>query len=161
MDKMSLLELQHAASAPYRFPRFAQRHDKMASPLLPFQTRVHPFRVDTDSDSNPHEVNWFYLVPGGRFLVTYGSQKINLWDLGYNSRQYLEFLPLSIRDVAGHLLAIAQTSDGRELLVLTETGCENKYITFSKPSLHSSTFIVETTSRFTKSTPLPAALSFG
>jgi hypothetical protein len=126
MDKMTLLELQRAASAPSRFPRFVTCFDEMATPLLPFQIRVHPFRAYTGSDSNAHEVSWFHLVPGGRFLVTCGFQETNLWDPGYKSRQYLEFLPLSIDDeIMGHLLAIAPTSDGRELLVLTESGCVN------------------------------------
>lgn len=71
-----------------------------------------------------HPVETFILVPGGRFLLTNGDSEIILWDLGYNSKEFMKPCPLSSNSVVGDLCALAPTSDGKELLVAVETRSE-------------------------------------
>ncbi|KAJ3538041.1 hypothetical protein NMY22_g5336 [Coprinellus aureogranulatus] len=120
MDKMTLPELQHAVTAPSYFPIFMGCYDEMSLEAFPFQTRIHPFRGYIESDSPRTYVDRFILVPGGRFLFTQGNQGVNLWDLGYSSRQYLEPLSLVIGEIFGRVVIVGPTADGRELLVLVE-----------------------------------------
>ena len=160
MDKMTVSELKHAVTAPSRFHRFVSISDLMGSIVLPFQTRIHPFRRTADSDTYPLHVDFFVLVPGGRFLITSGSSSIYLWDLGYNMRQFIEPFPLS-GQLDGYLIAVAPTSDGRELLVLLECEYVLRKVSPFYASLIPPHFVSETFSKSTRLTLSPETRSSG
>ncbi|RXW24396.1 hypothetical protein EST38_g1498 [Candolleomyces aberdarensis] len=58
------------------------------------------------------------LIPGGRFLLTTGSSKLQLWDLGYSVQKMIYPFPLgTLTADSVSLRAIALTLDRQELLV--------------------------------------------
>ncbi|KAJ3539996.1 hypothetical protein NMY22_g4482 [Coprinellus aureogranulatus] len=118
---MTELEIVHAATSPYRLVRLVK--DWYEEQIYPFQSREHPQRMGHFSqDMVEHvvyEVTNFYLVPGGRFLVASDEDELILWDLGYNSKQFIRPFPLTVGERAGQPLAVAPTADGKELLVAT------------------------------------------
>lgn len=123
-DRMSLLDLEHAATSPHRFVRTITCHDDPALQVLPFQSREHPLRGgEAPKGVLPISVDTLALIPGGRFLLTSGDRAIVLWDLGYGSKQYIKPWPASGPhhfETRGEMRGIAPTSDGKQLLVAAE-----------------------------------------
>lgn len=122
MDKMSIQDLQHAATAPYRFMDLV----KFPGYLTPFQTREHlqrvpPWSVWLDQDV-VFKTHNFCLIPGGRFLIASWESQLILWDLGYSSKQYLNPYPLAVGEHRGDLIAASPTMNGEELIVAAIVG---------------------------------------
>ena len=125
MDRMTLLELEHAATSPRRLTESMTYFDDEQVQLLPFQSRIHPLRSSNESIVVPHRIRAFVVVPGGRFLLTEGRHRIRLWDLGYNPKQYLRpwsfFATCSFEpSCEGSLRIVTPTEDGEQLLVAAE-----------------------------------------
>ncbi|TEB28023.1 hypothetical protein FA13DRAFT_825885 [Coprinellus micaceus] len=93
VEKMTLAELEHAASGPRRFIKFISRSNSGSSKRYtgPYVTRRYPCRREANQDGL-HTASHLALVPGGRFLFTAEGSRpkdaapasVCLWDLGYN-----------------------------------------------------------------------------
>ncbi|KAL1716233.1 hypothetical protein EV715DRAFT_293433 [Schizophyllum commune] len=103
---MSLLELEHAATAPSRFIRLMRKYDlvanttderlsPMAKQLLHLRLPGKPGAVPAHSDSFQD----IHLVPGGRFLFTLSQDHFHIWDLGRNAYSGLKPLPLYVKAI--------------------------------------------------------------
>ncbi|KAI4527958.1 hypothetical protein K525DRAFT_263758 [Schizophyllum commune Loenen D] len=103
---MSLLELEHAATAPSRFIRLMRKYDlvadttderlsPMAKQLLHLRLPGKPGAVPAHSDSFQD----IHLVPGGRFLFTLSQDYFHIWDLGRNAYSGLKPLPLYVKAI--------------------------------------------------------------
>ncbi|TEB37192.1 hypothetical protein FA13DRAFT_1786388 [Coprinellus micaceus] len=107
MAQMSLMELEHAATSPQRFLSLIRRE---------------PLSTDSDPNGRPYLVENLMLVPGGRYLlctVQMGDSEghdIAIWDLGYNSKQYLD--PYPVKLIEDRELDSATPSQGGSKLVL-------------------------------------------
>ncbi|KAL1665584.1 hypothetical protein GGF50DRAFT_52419, partial [Schizophyllum commune] len=106
LDAMSLLELEHAATAPSRFIRLMRKYDlvadttderlsPMAKQLLHLRLPGKPGAVPAHSDSFQD----IHLVPGGRFLFTLSQDYFHIWDLGRNAYSGLKPLPLYVKAI--------------------------------------------------------------
>ncbi|KAF7426027.1 hypothetical protein PC9H_008392 [Pleurotus ostreatus] len=136
VKEMSLVQLEHAATTPFRFTsllRHSSRSQKSPSPTTAanstFSSSAHPVAIRLLQPRLPRDfagdVGIFessYLVPGGRFLLTRSSRNLlQVWDLGYSADMMIK--PES---VASHHLGDGElqfdpdaqiTQDGEGLLV--------------------------------------------
>jgi hypothetical protein len=81
IEHMAALDLEHLATAPYRFS--ARLHTEFGlEPLKPMLTQT--IRLSLPHDPNvPNRLYYLKLVPGGRFVLTCTENNIlQLWDLG-------------------------------------------------------------------------------
>jgi hypothetical protein len=87
ISDMSDLELEKAAMGPRRWIELCGAYEKQhlndpAAILCPRATRIindcFPIEVD-------YEATDFFIVPGGRYLVSYSPDGISVLDLGYTS----------------------------------------------------------------------------
>ena len=122
------MELEHAATSPERFlPLIAHPHPN----TQPVQYRLHlrrkrPETPNTGSEPNgrPYLVENLMLVPGGRYLlctVRMGDPEghdIAIWDLGYNSKQYLDPYPIKLIENR-ELDSVTPSQDGAKLILAT------------------------------------------
>ncbi|KAG5220831.1 F-box domain-containing protein [Salix suchowensis] len=133
---MSLVQLEHAATTPFRFTsllRHSSRSQKSLSPTAaanstssssaqPVAIRLLQPRLPRDFAGDIGIFESSYLVPGGRFLLTRSSRNLlQVWDLGYSADMMIK--PES---VASHHLGDGElqfdpdaqiTQDGEGLLV--------------------------------------------
>ncbi|KAJ3518097.1 hypothetical protein NMY22_g13826 [Coprinellus aureogranulatus] len=124
-EKMTLAELEHAASGPHRFIKLVKNFPQAAATPLPAQSRFSNFRKKGNDLGIPEEVyspKSICLVPGGRFLFT-GSAHLCLWDLGYSVNAIANPFPLAVVQLPRSLksvadLEIAPASNGEDILVL-------------------------------------------
>jgi hypothetical protein len=88
IDSMSLAQLEHAATADYRFTSFMRSHLKSDDningddrPLPGYTTRLLSFNHGSADRFGTAQ----YLVPGGRFLLASTDDGVlGCWDLGYS-----------------------------------------------------------------------------
>lgn len=121
---MTLPELEHAATAPYRFMDLVKL---CSSPhgiyVIPFQTREHLQRMPRkwvgQVDAEVVETYNFCLVPGGRFLIASWESELILWDLGYSLKQYVDPFPVALGELHGNLITTKPTTNGEELIIAT------------------------------------------
>ncbi|KAH6918070.1 hypothetical protein BKA70DRAFT_1246118 [Coprinopsis sp. MPI-PUGE-AT-0042] len=81
---MSVEELTRLALSPFNFSRLVAT--KSEDPLPEIQIRTFKLRMRRFEEISP--LRSLHLLPGGRYLFTYHSDDICLWDLGYG-----RFLP--------------------------------------------------------------------
>ncbi|KAJ3527747.1 hypothetical protein NMY22_g9667 [Coprinellus aureogranulatus] len=108
-DKMTLAELEHAASGPHRFVKLVNEFGSAPTRRTqPYMTRRIACRMN-DPVTGPqasdglHWISAISLVPGGRFLVSAGRDDrkeddpgaICLWDLGHGPNSVLDVFPVS------------------------------------------------------------------
>ncbi|TEB18433.1 hypothetical protein FA13DRAFT_1583720, partial [Coprinellus micaceus] len=104
MEKMTLAELEHAASRPRRF--FSSR-EKLSG---------------TETSDGLYRTSHLFLVPGGPFLITAGAQIVYLWDLGYNMYTPVKPFPVATTPVNGNvfiLTASLASETGQTVLNVT------------------------------------------
>ena len=125
---MTKLELEHAATAPFRFLRRFQAMSSEAYPkyMLQIQRRqiVFPqWKPPLKLDGWNH-VDRFVLVPGGRFLLVSTKDHVYLLDLGYNTaKTSSEPFPLAGAKL-GFLEAVFPSSEGNEILIASQRRSE-------------------------------------
>jgi hypothetical protein len=122
-ENMATLDLEHVATAPYRFST-RLRNEFGEEPFEPVSTRSICHR---DSSQGSRLFFCMKLVPGGRFLLTYTLKHIlQLWDFGLTPNASLGPLPLATitTNTAERLsilivMHVQPTSDQSGILVLT------------------------------------------
>jgi hypothetical protein len=119
ISDMSDLELEKAAMAPRRWIElcraFEKRHLNDPGAIL------HPRATRIINDSFATEVNYdttdFFIVPGGRYLVSSSPDGISVLDLGYTSNADCKLIA-SVRPRGGSDTCIVQaTPDGMGLII--------------------------------------------
>lgn len=88
---MSLKELENAALGPYKWRSVAARlysdaqelpaHSHMFSPTTSDSSAVDDGEPGEEDD---YDLRSVFLVPGGRYLVTFAWRWIAVWDLGFS-----------------------------------------------------------------------------
>ena len=104
VEKMSLAELEHAASGPRRFINFVSRSNYGPSKRYPgpYLVRRFPCQREPNQDGL-HQPSHLELIPGGRFLFTADGLAskgtvpafLCLWDLGYNMHCPAKWFPVA------------------------------------------------------------------
>ncbi|KAJ3529115.1 hypothetical protein NMY22_g9131 [Coprinellus aureogranulatus] len=108
LEKMTLAELEHAASGPHRFIKFIDDVNKPAERAI---------------DEYYGGIEHISLVPGGRFLFTASTHPVAtvcLWDLGYNMHAPVKPFPLATTPFDGGIIlniSAFPSSDGRLLRI--------------------------------------------
>lgn len=85
IPQMSQEDLERAATAPSVWlARFMQRKTLLSE--NEFENEVFPSmeRSLALEDATLNEYNRLFIVPGGRFLITFQTNQCCLWDLGYS-----------------------------------------------------------------------------
>ncbi|KAJ7167449.1 hypothetical protein C8R43DRAFT_175816 [Mycena crocata] len=90
LEKMTLADLEHAATSPGRFIAQISK-DRATDDLIPaFSTRLF------EPPSDFGEVCQMRIIPGGRYLVTSSSTaRLCVWDLGYGPAAVINPCPLA------------------------------------------------------------------
>ncbi|KAJ2926394.1 hypothetical protein H1R20_g10700, partial [Candolleomyces eurysporus] len=124
-NRMSLLELEHAALSPHRFVKSIKAAENI-NPAHPHQNRSIPRRGRADPNSNEIRRELF-LIPGGRFLLSSeGRSGVCLWDLGYNARIPINPFPIATLDLPGSSLkSVVPSEGGKELLLAVTSRLDN------------------------------------
>jgi hypothetical protein len=110
---MSDLELERAAMAPRRWIKLCGAFQKQHS--NEYIEMLHPrtTRIINDA-SNLH----FFIVPGGRYLVTAGNG-LCVWDLGYVSTVDCRLVASVGLGDGYNVYGVQVTSDGKGLVILS------------------------------------------
>ncbi|KII87672.1 hypothetical protein PLICRDRAFT_42180 [Plicaturopsis crispa FD-325 SS-3] len=126
MEEMTLLQLKHAATTPYRF-LWAIECQGADGFLQPVARRVlsPPYPKDPPGathDISPVVFTHSQVVPGGRFLLTQSSvYMLQLWDLGYRPGMMVDPVPIaSVKigvEVDHYIPSTFPTEDGEGLVV--------------------------------------------
>jgi hypothetical protein len=91
---MNVSQLEHAASSPARFVSHLRRNLSRGT-IRPVYTRI--LYVGPDSDTT---LESYFLVPGGRYLVTaLRNGRIQLWDLGFSPHMAISPYPIASTDI--------------------------------------------------------------
>ncbi|KAF8156018.1 hypothetical protein B0H34DRAFT_715829 [Crassisporium funariophilum] len=137
ISSMSYAELAMAATAPKRWVTTSSSQRLNADEtLLNFEMRSlrdHPACTPLPLDFEFWDIKDVYLVPGGRYMVTFAQEWIAVWDLGVPS--------IGAKSANGKLIGIAPadvadeyrvhaTPDGLGLRIFTETRMHNKLYIF-------------------------------
>ena len=115
---MSDVELEQAALGPHRWislcSTFAKQHRNDSDAVLrPLKKRII---------RNPHSFDAnIFLVPGGRYLVSYSFDRICVWDLGYTSNADPKLLASLERNGRGSAVGINTTSDRMGLIIIVQS----------------------------------------
>ncbi|KAJ3514977.1 hypothetical protein NLJ89_g2055 [Agrocybe chaxingu] len=109
---MSLLELEYAATAPRRWISLPECSNPKE--FLPPYTTPRQVLIDL-GNQEPGIITSLYLIPGGRYLVTFAWNWIGVWDLGMTLSTCVEdFQPLAIVPVRyDSMFLVHPTPDGR------------------------------------------------
>jgi hypothetical protein len=107
---MSDLELERAAMAPRRWIGALQNQNSndVTEMPLPQMTRI----IEHGDSSH------FYIVPGGRYLVTAGKG-LFVWDLGYVSTVDCKLVASVGLGDDFEFIVVEATQDGKGLVILT------------------------------------------
>lgn len=115
IDQMCVTDLERAVFAPTRWLDHVMRNNMKA--------RGCCARTITPSE-NPY-FQGVYLVPGGRFLITFSEADLCVWDLGYSSSTILKNTPIaSASHIFNDIFAVVPTADGLGLRIFANTICE-------------------------------------
>jgi hypothetical protein len=115
---MSVLDLEHAATAPRRFRSLIQHRDVDEVPL-PYSHRQLFFRRAPPL-TGTYNVDGLFLIPGGRFMISMSGETLNLWDVGYNMNIPPSAYPLATADNCGRLYALCRTPDGKGVFLASK-----------------------------------------
>ncbi|KAJ3516439.1 hypothetical protein NMY22_g14212 [Coprinellus aureogranulatus] len=132
LEKMTLADLEHAASGPHRFVKFVNASSPTEPNycIQPYLTRQMPCRkkaIEAGIPDGLYQATCLALIPGGRFLVTSGSGNGTtkegmacLWDLGYNMHRPAKPYPIAtIATGPSPIMALSAcaSSDGKSILI--------------------------------------------
>ena len=120
MSDMSDVELEQAAMAPYRWIKlcaaFQKQHlDDSDAVLHPRTTRV----IDGSLMATKGEPTHLFIVPGGRYLVSYSPNGIFVWDLGYTSNANYKLIASLGMEHGSSSCIVQATLDGMGLTILS------------------------------------------
>jgi len=103
---MSQKALEHAALFPYVFS--SGLLSKQGQVIQPFVTRLlEPRMMAWNTGEENREVfEDFRLIPGGRFLITKGTNRIHLWDLRVNTLGFMRPFPLASMPSDGNAIIV-------------------------------------------------------
>ncbi|KAF6764469.1 hypothetical protein DFP72DRAFT_871968 [Ephemerocybe angulata] len=122
-EEMSLAQLEHAAFSSSRFVKTVQRFDP--GPLGDNCAPVYQHRT-IKSPRNADGKGRLFLIPGGRFLLTSGTE-IRLWDLGHSSEPYHVKPRVIARTEDGSALAaVCPSDDGKGLVVAATSSADGR-----------------------------------
>ena len=120
---MSGLELEQAAIAPHRWIELSgavkkQQSDDPGAILCPRTTRII-------RDLAMLSMPYFFLVPGGRYLVVAANNSLLVWDLGYVSNTYCTLIASDEVGLKGGahfppICMVQATQDGMGLIILVK-----------------------------------------
>ena len=115
INDMSDVELEQAALAPHRWislcSTFAKQHANDSDAVLrPSKKRIirNPYWSETK----------IFLVPGGRYLVSYSLHGLCIWDLGYSSNVDPKLLASLGPNTGAYSCGINTTSDRMGLIIV-------------------------------------------
>ncbi|KAJ7185709.1 hypothetical protein C8R46DRAFT_982472 [Mycena filopes] len=97
MERMSLADLEHAATSPTRFvAQISRDRPSDDGVLVPaFSTRLLQPRLPKSVPGPLGTLSLMRLVPGGRYLITASNVgRLSLWDLGYGPAAIINPYPL-------------------------------------------------------------------
>ena len=120
MSDMSGAELEQAVMAPYRWIKlcaaFQKQHlDDSEALLHPRTTRLTGNSIAVGGYLNTD----LFIVPGGRYLVSYSSTGIFVWDLGYTSNNNCKLIASLGMEHGSFSCMVQATPDGMGLTVLS------------------------------------------
>ncbi|KAF8196100.1 hypothetical protein BJ912DRAFT_956313 [Pholiota molesta] len=131
LDEMSLAELEHAAIAPYKWLALASARDGSASRTalnthrMRFLSPLAAESLDSDemdtAEEDDFEVRSLFLVPGGRYLVTFAWRWICVWDTGFSPHPENDYIhrPMAMVKVNLHSTHLVHASpDGQALRII-------------------------------------------
>ena len=110
---MSDLELERAAIAPRRWIGALQKQHSESNDFS--EMLLHTRRSRTINDANKLQ---FFIVPGGRYLVTAGKG-LSVWDLGYVSTVDCKLVASIEFGDYFEFFAVQPTPDGKGLIILS------------------------------------------
>ena len=123
ISDMSDLEIEKAAMGPRMWIELCSAFQKQDLDdngviLRPRSTRIIDDSFATKVD---YESSIFFLVPGGRFLVTYSDAGISVLDLGYTSNSDCKLIASVEPPVKGGYidLMVSTTPDGMGLTIFS------------------------------------------
>ena len=118
---MSDLELEKAAMGPRRWIElcFAFEKQHLNDPYTMLRPRTTRIINDSFATEVNHVTTEFFIVPGGRYLVSSSPDGISVLDLGYTSNADCEIIA-SVGLEGGYKTCIVQaTPDGMGLIILS------------------------------------------
>lgn len=130
LDKMSLAELEHAAMAPYKWMALSSARDGSASRTalnthrMRFLSPLAAESLDSDemdtAEEDDFEVRSLFLVPGGRYLVTFAWRWVCVWDIGFAPHPENDYIhrPIAMVKMDLHSTHLVHASpDGQALRI--------------------------------------------
>ena len=114
ISDMSDLELERAAMGPRRWIQFCGASQKQHS--NGFSETLQPRKIRA-LNVKEGDKSYFYIVPGGRYLVTAGDS-LSVWDLGYVSTVDCELVASVKLERYCHFFEVQATPDGMSLVIL-------------------------------------------
>ena len=122
---MSDLEIENAAMGPRRWIDLCRTFEKQHvndpdATLCPRSTRI--IQVDDLLVTKiNYGVTYFFLVPGGRYLVTSQPDSISVLDLGYTSTSDCKLIASVGHEGVSTICYIQTTPDGMGLIILSSS----------------------------------------
>ena len=118
---MTDLEIENAAMGPRRWIEFCVAYEKQllndpAAMLCPRTTRIidHLFATEVEYFSTN-----FFIVPGGRYLVSSSPDNISVFDLGYTSTADCKLIASVEPEGGSEDFLVQTTPDGMGLTIYT------------------------------------------
>ena len=117
---MSDLEIEKAAMGPRRWIELCGAYEKQifnddrAARLLPRTTRIIDDLFDTKIDIESTE---FFIIPGGRYLVSSSPTNISVLDLGYTSSAECKLIASVLPEGGNVDFIVHTTPDGVGLAI--------------------------------------------
>ena len=120
---MSDLEIEKAAMGPRRWIElcgaFEKRHLNDPGVILsPRSTRIISDSFDTEVD---YDNTQFFIVPGGRYIVSSSSDGISVLDLGYTSSADCKLIASVELEGGSNTCLVQATPDGMGLIIFSHT----------------------------------------
>ena len=116
---MSGAELEQAVMAPYRWIKLCAAFQKQH--LDDSDAVLHPRKTRVIWDSLINIATTLFIVPGGRYLVSYSSTGIFVWDLGYTSNTNCKLIASLGMEHEPYFFMVKPTPDGMGLIILSSS----------------------------------------
>ena len=124
---MSDLEIEKAAMGPRRWIELCAAYEKQhlndpGAIMCPRSTRIINDSFDTEVD---YDNTLFFMVPGGRYLVSCSSDGISVLDLGYTSSadcKLIASVGLEGEFYIWNQFEVQATPDGMGLTIFSSNG---------------------------------------
>ena len=118
---MSDLEIERAAMGPRRWIELCSAFEKQdlndnGIMLRPRTTRIINDLLATEVN---HDITDFFIVPGGRYMVSSSPESISVWDLGYTSSSDCKLIASVELEVRYKNFMVQVTPDGMGLTIFS------------------------------------------